>query len=488
MKLLSYYPLPALNSITNNLPLANTKANNQNKLFQRVDHNFGQKNRLFARYGYQVSENTPQFTDVAFPGEGANNAQGTQRTTQQSAVVSDTMIFTPDLIAEFRAGFTRGLIEGKPRSSGFDFTSLGLPQSLKAQSLDLLFPLIEVADATGLGPARSVHQKDAENTPELQAHVTWLHSNHSVKSGFDYLFAAWNIFRPGFPSGDFQFGRGFTQGPNPAAGATAAGYGVATLLLGAPTGGTFTIGPALAASQRSYNWYLQDDWKVTRALTVNFGLRYEYQTPWSERFNNIAYFDPAAIDPLTKKAGILKPVSGSGDARYISDPQRSNFAPRFGLAYTVNASTVIRAGYGWFFFPGSGGIGSSPSNLGSGSEVSTSPYFGQAPAAPNTPVAGGSLANPFVTGINPFPSALIGNGISAELRDWKTPFNQMWNFNIQRTIPGNMVVEAAYVGSRGEHIFADRAIDALDPKYLSLGSQLNNLVANPFYGVIRRER
>jgi len=253
------------------------------------------------------------------------------------------------------------------------------------------------------------------------------------------------------------------------------------MLLGVPDQGQFTVGPSLALLQTSYNWYLNDDWKVSRSLTVNLGVRYEYQTPFKERYNHLAYFDPNVTEPVTGLKGILLPTTSSH--RYPSNPYK-NWAPRVGLAWTFLPNTVFRAGYGWFYAPGSGGIGSSPGDLGSGSSVGTGVFFGQPPAAPNTPVAGASLANPFVTGLLPYPNSLVGNGIGAIFPDWITPKNQQWNANIQRNVTRNLLVEAAYIGSRGMHIWNNFTRNATLPQYLALGTQLNDLVPNPFYGKI----
>jgi hypothetical protein len=482
--LLTYYPMPNLAGITNNYSASATRANTQTKYYGRADQNIGSMNRLFFRYGITYSPaNTPAYTGLAFPGEGTNCNEGNSNSTPWVAALSDTATFRPDLIGEFRVSYTRQLNTCEPRSTGFDLTKLGLPSYLKNASSDALFPLFDVTtDITSLGPARASHYTDAENTPEAQAHVTWLHGNHSVKMGFDYLFLAFNIFRPDYPSGDFQFTRAYTQGPNPATASANAGYTLATLLLGAPTGGSFTIGPSLASSQRSYNVYAQDDWKITRNLTLNLGVRWEYQTPFNERYNHLAYFSPTAVDPITGRSGLLSFTNN--DNRYQSVPNRGNVAPRVGLAYTFTPKTVLRAGYGWFYLPGSGGIGASPGDLGSGSEASTPVFLGQPVAAPNTAPAGATIANPFLSGLLSFPNTLVGNSISAVLPKWPTPMNQQWNAAIQRTVLSDLLIEAAYIGSRGEHIWANTNVDAANPQYLSLGSQLNSLVPNPFYGQI----
>jgi hypothetical protein len=485
-KILGYYPDPTLAispTLQTNWSQNFASITHTDKWFTRADQNFGEKNRLFFRYGYQTSPRTSPYTNIAFPGEGTNGG-GNQQSIAYTYGLSDTQTFSSNLVGEFRLGYTRSVFKLTPLSVGFDITSLGLPQYLKSASTDAIFPLISfgaIPDLTAIGPQRASHDVDAENTPEVQAHFTWLKGAHAIKTGYDMLFCQFNTFRPDYPSGTFNFGRAYTQGPDPATASATAGYGLASALLGSPDGGQFTIGPSLALLQTAYNWYLQDDFKVSRTLTLNLGVRFEYQTPFKERYNQLAYFDPSATEPITGLKGVLLPTSSSH--RYPSDPNR-NWAPRVGLAWTFLPNTVFRAGYGLFYAPGSGGIGSSPGDLGSGSSVATGVYFGQALSAPNTPIPGASLADPFVTGLLPYPNTLVGNGIGAIFPSWATPMNQMWNANIQRNVTNNLLVEVAYVGSRGEHIWNNFTRDATFPQYLSLGTQLNTLVANPFFGKI----
>jgi hypothetical protein len=482
-RILNYYPDPTL-AISPTLN-TNWSANfpqivKTDKYFGRADQNFGDRNKLFVRYGYQNTPRTSPYTNIAFPGEGTNGG-GNQLSTAYTAAISDTHSFRPNLYGEFRFGYTRSIIKLTPLSVGFDITTLGLPVYLKNASTDAIFPRINITDFTAVGPDRASHNIDAESTPQAQAHMTWLKGAHAVKTGFDMLICQFNTFRPDYPSGTFNFGRAYTQGPDPSVATATAGYGLASALLGAPDGGQFTVGPSLALLQPSYNWYLQDDWKLLRNLTVNLGIRFEYQTPFKERYNQIAYFDPAAKEPITGERGLLTMTSSSH--RYPSDPNR-NWAPRVGLAWTFMPETVFRAGYGIFYAPGSGGIGSSPGDLGSGSSVSTSIFFGQAPAAPNTPIPGSSLANPFITGLRAYPNSLVGSGIGAIFPDWRTPMNQMWNANFQRTFGKNLLLEVAYIGSRGERIWNNFTRNATNPDYLSMGTQLNNLVPNPYFGKI----
>lgn len=363
-KILSYYPEPTL-------PLSPTLGVNwslnfplttiQQKYFTRVDQNFGDKNRLFFRYGYQLSPQTSPYlnspeANIAFPGETTNGG-GTQRTTAYIAGISDTETFSPTLVGEFRVGLARSLIQLTPLSIGFNDTSLGLPAYMEAASLGHIFPLISITGLTAIGPQRASWDIDSENTPQAQAHFTWLKGAHSIKTGFELLWCQFNTFRPDYPSGDFSFSTAYTQGPNPSTSSATAGQGLASALLGEPDGGSFTVGPSLATLQKSYNWYLQDDWKVSRTLTLNLGVRFEYTTPWKDRYYHLDYFSSTTPDPVTGTPGAL--VQTTPSHPYPSNSYY-NWGPRVGLAWNFLPNTVFRAGYGLFYAPGAGGIGSTP--------------------------------------------------------------------------------------------------------------------------------
>ena len=481
LKILEYYPEPNRTSRTNNFALNGSRQNDSWRTFFRIDQSVGTRHQLFFTYGRQDNPRyTPGF-NIAFPSEGVNGEKGKIESHPRTAVLSDTVTFKPNLIGEFRASVTRGRTITAPRSVGFDFTQLGIGPEVKARAAALLFPRIEPADVTTLGPDRASYFNDVEQSNEMQGHISWLRGAHSLKAGYDYTFLAFNVNRAERPAGIYSFSRAFTQGPDPSvAGNT--GFGVATLLLGAPTGGSISADPVLAASQKFQAWYIQDDWKLRRDLTLNVGLRWEYQTPWSDRFNQLGYFDPAATDPITGMKGVMRFVGRDGNPRYQSDPDKNNFAPRVGLAWQARKNTVVRLGYGMFYFPGSGGIGSGASDLGDGFLVQTQVYLGTPMAAPNTPPPGASLAHPFLAGFDKPPSTLQGSGTTTAFRDWVTPLNQQWNLNIQRSL-GTVLIEVAYVGSRGQRIWINRNHNADSTQYLSLGTALDEALPNPWYSL-----
>lgn len=483
-RVLEYYPAANRETVIQNFVANNTRANDTNKQFYRFDQAVGAKQRLFLTFGKQFNQQFTKGINAAFPGEGVNGEQGQIKSDALSTVLTDTVTFSPSLIGQFRLSATRRVIKTELRSAGFDFTQLGFPQSLKARAKTLIFPRFGIGDVAALGADRASFFTDAEGNYEGQAHITWLRGGHSIKAGYDYMFQYFNIFRPERPSGLYDFARTFTQGPNPTTSAATAGHGVATFLLGAPTGGSFSDDPALATSQRYYAAYFQDDWKAMRNLTLNLGMRWEYQAPWTDRFDQLGYFDPDFTDPLTKQKGLLRFTGRDGNPRHQTNPDRNNLAPRVGLAWQVQPKTVLRMGYGMFYFPGSGGVGAGASDLGSGFLTQTPVFLGPPPAAPNTPPAGASMARAFEAGFFDAPSTSVGAGIGTAFREWVTPYNHQWNFNIQHALTSTLLVEAAYVGNRGQRIWINRNRSAVPAAAVSLGSALDDLVDNPYFGVI----
>jgi len=479
-KALSYYPLPnapGVQGIYNNYILSPTRTTSHDNFLARVDQNIGTKHKDFIRIGRVSSYASTPTVTLAFPQAGGNGDPGISTNTAWTGVVSDTWTIQPNLLAEFRGNFNRTLNATQLYSAGFDSTSLGLPSSFADRVSSPIFPNFNITDESPLGPTSSSNFTDGEGSYEGQGHLTWLKGSHTIKVGVDYLFVYFNEFRPTWPAGSFSFGRGYTQGPDPTVAGTDAGWGFATFLLGTPTGGQITQDPSLASSQKTTDGYFEDDYKVTNALTLNLGLRYDVLTGWTDRHNQLAWFDPDKPDPTLGLPGALQFVGMDGNRRGQTETGYSNVSPRLGFAWRLGEKTVIRGGYGLFYVTNSGGT-----VLGSGFQASTSVYLGPPSPAPNTPPPGGSLASPFVSGYLDAPNYSVGGGISDPFAPSTLPLLQSRNLSIERQFGGGTVLTVAYAGSRGEHLWYNLTRNAAAISALSYGPKLYQQVPNPNAG------
>ena len=209
------------------------------------------------------------------------------------------------------------------------------------------------------------------------------------------------------------------------------------------------------------------------------------RSPWTDRFNQLTNFNYQAASPLTAAGlnlhGALGFVGVNGNPRGQWNPDRTNFAPRLGLAYSITPKTVMRLGAGIFY---DAYLAASPTDTSGFSAVTsfTSSINGVTPY--------NVLSNPFPqgliypTGSSLGPATLLGESITFADRDHVTPYSEAWNFDLQRELPGAVKLDAAYVGNRGVHNYADRSWDQLPDADLALGNQLLTTVPNPFYGQI----
>jgi hypothetical protein len=479
-KVLAYYPLPnspGVEGLYNNYIASPTRTTSHDNFVARVDQNIGDNHKVFVRVGRVSSDASTPTVTLAFPQAGGNGDPGIFLNTAWTGAVSDTWTIRPNLLSEFRGNFDRALNQTQLYSQGFDSGSLGLPGSFVNRVEEPIFPAFGVGDESPLGPTSSADFTDAEGSYEGQAHLTWLKGPHTIKTGVDYLFVYFNEFRPTWPAGDFTFGRDYTQGPNPTVAGTDEGFGFATFLLGLPDGGQITKDPSLAASQKNIAAYFEDDFKATSKLTLNLGIRYDVLTGFTDRHNQLAWFDPTKPDPVLGLPGALQFVGTNGNSRNQTGTDLANVAPRLGFAWQIDEKTVVRGGYGIIYTTNTGG-----SVTGSGPQTGTSVYLGPPSAAPSTPPPGGTLDNPFVSGyLNP-PNYLVGQGIGDPFQPGTLPYLQDRTLSVERSITGNTVFTAAYAGSRGEHLWYTLPRDVPPIADLSYGPQLFKQVPNPDAG------
>jgi len=316
----------------------------------------------------------------------------------------------------------------------------------------------------------------------------------------------------GFFSNDqtmrLNFDTSYTRGPNdnsPAA-PNNLGQSVAALLLGIPSSSNTYISRTADYAEQSTTWgfYVQDDWKATQKLTLNLGLRLEFETPLTERYNrSVKSFDPNYVPPFTAAAiaayaanqvpGAPAQLQVRGGLTYadggLYHTPKNNFLPRVGLAYQLSTNTVVRTGFGMY----SGFLGERRG------DVIQTGYTRQTPFnafAPDNVTVVNTLSNPFPNGVlEPVGSAQgpltnIGQNIAFFNQNPKIPVNYRWQFGVQHQLRG-FLLEAAYVGNKGVRYEITRNLNALPDQYLSTlpardnatNAFLTAAVANPFAGL-----
>ncbi|MBI3682311.1 MAG: TonB-dependent receptor [Acidobacteria bacterium] len=490
-----YYPLPNRTGDrftgANNLALPGTLPTDSNQFDIKGDENINERNRFFIRVSHR---NFNQMLENRFPADIAVAQGGSyQPQIANNAAFDYTHNLRPTFLIDFRYGFGRTLLKFSPRSAGFDPTQLGMPGYIKANADGIYFPTFSPAGYLALG-ASSFFRRNAFETHNWSLNNSKVLTRQFLKFGFEARLVRVNNSEVTDAVGNFNFDRSLTQGPNPNQATATAGDGMASMLLGLG-GGVMTKCFKCVSTQSTYwAWYVADDWKVSNKLTLNLGLRYELEIPRHERYNRINVFDPLAASPLAGPAGspnlkgglVFAGVSGVSAQQFEAD--RNNFAPRFGFAYQAFRNTVIRGGGGIFYAPSLRAAGGTVGNFGYRSDTQ---FIGSQNGVTPT----NYLRNPFPDGLTPVVGntqgllTAAGSTISASLKgDSVVPYSENWSLNIQQQMRGNLLVEAGYVGSHGLHLTqtgeGTANLNQLTIQQLALGSQLQQPVRNPFFGII----
>lgn len=490
--LMNYYPAPNLpgdpNTQNNNFFATSTENNRIDSWDVRVDYTLPKNQTLFGRYSDRFYDDTPQ---PFFPsGQAIAENRIEQRDWMRNFVVGYTVAPKPSLLYDVRIGFSRALYDYLNAGLGFHVDQLGLPSSLVNAGGLPIFPVVSASNYVQLGNGDNRH--NAFMTYSLLQSLTWIKGNHTIKAGLDARMIRVNDRETRDTSGNFAFTAGFTQGPNPNTASVTAGNAIASLLLGTGSSGDLIQNFKDAATQSFYyGAYLQDDWRATPKLTFSVGLRYDLDSPRTERYNRMNYFDPNAASPLAAVSGItglrggLVFVGVNGVDRHQFYYDANNIAPRFGIAYSVDSKTVIHGGFAMVYGPSpqaaAGTIG---------------PYGFRVQNTWVTSLDGitpfNTLDNPFPGGFAPVPGASqglatgAGGTIEGFLRRTVSPYVEQYLLNVDRELPGKAHLEVGYVGNHGLQLQQSREggidFDQLPIADLSLGSHLNDTVANPFYG------
>lgn len=511
LKLLQLYPTPnALGSANgvNNWTSNSSQGGNQNETVARIDQNVSEKQHISGRYTYWGNLNLP--TDPFQNGVCQDRCTETFNT--NNFVLSDTYAFNPTTIMEVHLSYQRFAYDRIPTTLGYDLTQLGWPAVNNTQAVfrDLPVPVINGFDSANTFGSQGAGSVIIDRNDNYRAAgtLTKIAGNHTFKFGAEWLRLTHNYTQTNTPTGIFNFNPDLTaqNGGN----ASIGGLGLATFLLGYPSGGS-ALSPALVAAQQLYPAaFFNDDWHVTPKLTLNIGVRWEHSGPWTERYDRISFFNPGEANSVLLKNGITQP----GNIDLVNTPQDTyrsailpnwkQWAPRTGLAYQVFHNTVFHAGYGVFWLPNDVAWDTSPNNdnlNAYGTPVLESTVTGLPAcytssgcnaAGATTGTGAYTIMNPFPGGITAPPGrspgyaqTLIGTGI--RMNQLRNPYGyaQQWNADLQQQFGNGFLIDVAYGGAKGTHLPIDSPqIDQLPDQYLALGTQLQANVPNPYYGIV----
>ncbi|MBI4463356.1 MAG: TonB-dependent receptor [Acidobacteria bacterium] len=445
----------------------------------RVDHKISDRNTIFGRYSvFQWKTNLG--SGGVWP-DPVMNQVSIWTVTNRSFVLSDTHVFSPTLINELRVGVTRGTFPFRVSSAGGGWPQkLGLPASYPSDSMPRFNAGLPFYFTGTDGSRPYLGWVFANN-------VTKIKGSHTLKFGVDHRLNRGGQLLKLNPSGDWSFPAGLTGNPQAQAGT---GDAYATFLTGAVASGS--VSTHIGEMEHGFTTaaFVQDDWKATRRLTLNLGLRYDYQQKHRERWNGLTNFDPNTKDPVSGLLGRTIYANVDGQPRSFRDPDFTDFAPRFGFAYDMfgRGKTVIRGGYAIYYpsiwykemYGSTNGFANTFTFYNPPGGNTNFPAFQLKNGLPFPPIQplGAAL------GPNPF----LGSQVILEETDGQTPYSQQWTFSLQQQLPGNWVADVSYSANKGTHFSSGDEVgggydfNQLDPQYLALGQDLFTQVPNPYAG------
>ena len=419
-----FYPDPQGPGLRNNFSFLTPRNQDFYKWDIRWDHNLSSKDNLFARWSnqQQLRGNVPRFPATQFGSlvPGGNSVD----VTSNNAVIGWNRVWSPALVSNMRFGwnYLDTDVEIHPDVPGNINQQLGLP-GFDQNMRGLAF--LTVNGFQTLGNSNWAPNLIQSQTRQVSVDNTWTKGDHAVKFGAQIFFMQTGIVNPQLALGRMAFPGSYTEINN----------GMADFLLG--TSNSVRGSNEIYMNMRSpyQHFYVQDDWKFNDKLTLNLGVRYEYNPPFLETRDGIGFFDPGPRG----SPGEIKIAGLDGTTRRMTDPDTTNFAPRLGIAYKINDKTVVRLAYGIFY--------GTFSNTGGGEYKETQPPFHF-----KVGLSGQYLLK---DGLPP-DTISPQNAVAVEMSGWEPtpdwPMAQNWNFNVQYSLPGDTLWEIGYFGNKMNHM------------------------------------
>jgi Carboxypeptidase regulatory-like domain/TonB dependent receptor len=515
---LSYWPLP-------NLPCTNAQCRNnliapvpRTDFFHtesvRVDATVNEKHRFFVRYSHnRRKQHTEGFTGVI---NGVDPTTSDTFRINDGAAVDHVYTISPTLILNMRAGLTRfESINTRAAEGVFDATSLGFPPSATAFFRETgYFPQFNITNFnpnTGGGTfGAPLSGRQAFDVYSFQPTITKIMGHHSFRTGYDFRVYRINEHPASHEAGLYEFIAGSVATRRlDNSSAASIGQELAALLLGLPSGGRINRNATRNNQQLYHGLFLQDDWKVTKRLTLNLGLRWEMESPTTERYNrNVRGFDftsPSPIETAARAAYAANtipevPVNAfrvTGGLLFADEKNRgffeadkNNFQPRIGIAFELTPKTVLRGGFA---------IYSVPFYIDGVNQSGFSRSTQIVPTLDAGLTFNATLANPFPDGVaDPLGASeglytLLGQGIGFVPLERRNTQSRRYELSLQRELPGRVVVELAFVRTVNyDQLVEDVALNPIPRQYLStlnyrdeaVEDFLDDMVPNPFKGLL----
>jgi outer membrane receptor protein involved in Fe transport len=460
------YPEPQQNiANTYNAIYHPVGTDNYNQGIARIDQNIGEKNVIWGRFGQNHNPTLePIDNSSGLPGQGT-----VLQLEQVNVVLGYTRTFSANMVNDFRVGYNR-YYQGLGLQSTMNYVGdIGINGAID-DPVTWGPPNINVTGITSVGAFQYAPSHPVTNEFEYLDTLSFVHGAHALKVGADIRRAQLNGKQYTNSRGVYGFGGKFTNDPTNQA---STGQGLADFLLGYPTTTSVTLG-AVNNDLRAINggFFVQDNWNITKNLTLNLGLRYDYlPQPISAR-DRFSDWDPkthtvvTALTDLnaipycagcgTQTLGELENAfagtfqfstrAQAGLNRALVNNDYNGWAPRVGAAWRLNSRTVLRGGWGRFFEVVAG-------------NVAWNMNQGQPPYSRALSFAGNTLAQPTFTFQNPFPSTGVQGapGTGVQLQQYRNPRNNSWNIVFQRQVRDGMTFDFGYVGTiaNNQPLYAD---------------------------------
>ncbi len=430
----------------------------------------------------------------ADPGDGALFRQ------VHAIAINNTITPNATTVAHVRLGYTSFADDCVP-VAGFDPGTLGFSPSFVSQVQVKKFPYFAIGtygtDYNGYMFGERTINEITYYSWDANASMSKLLGRHTVKFGASYRKIGVENFNPSQSSGRYFFDGQFTSA-DPLNPNNSDPHSLAGFLLGYPSSGFIPVARPTNAFINYYAGYAQDDFRLNQNLTVNLGVRYEFEQGLQEKNDELTVgFDRDRAWPFQLSGG--PPLRGGlmyagvdGYPTHQSDPSKTKFGPRAGFAWSVNPRTVVRGGYGLFWAPHQyPGIGAT--SLGTRGFTQVTDYVASTDGG-LTPCATCNIVNPFPNGLSqPTGSAggiLTGAGGTVEFIDQfrQSAYVHQYSIDFQRELPGRIVAGIAYIGATSKRLGVGgnddnvTNINQLDPRFQALGSALVAPVPNPFFG------